>query len=113
MQAFGIVNCCMIASCAISFKTLLEHFSKRWIAETNALILLFSLIPGSAQVACYTELGCSSGSLGSFPSALDCCIRDDGLSHESGSEPCLACLCMEYSTTVSYIQCCKYTLHFV
>ena len=25
--AFGIVNCCMIASCAISFKTLLEHFS--------------------------------------------------------------------------------------
>ena len=65
--------------------------------KCGSVCILWSVIcfKGAAQVQCFSSTGCGNpenSTLGEKNTAQECCIIDEALSFESGSEPCVACL---------------------
>ena len=42
---------------------------------------------------CYRSVGCpDADAIAQYPTALECCMMDEALSYNSGSESCIACV---------------------
>jgi hypothetical protein len=63
------------------------------------LLLVFCTWKGAAQVRCYRTTRCED-SIGENATPLECCIIDEALSFDSGSETCVACV--EYGWTNTF-----------